>query len=157
MIEKGGANLGRARVGRLDDDTKLANPRYMCDITHISWYPMDRNEVERDDFVGSLHRFFWIGKIYLKHRKCYEFCTNSQDRNHQEYQPTRKSRLHRNIKFLTKTHIFYTKTSKTPTFPKSHQTPRKYWNHTKHHQNTQITPKTPKHRTSPTTHPQIFG
>ena len=92
----------------------------------------------------SLHRFFWIGKIYLKHRKWYEFCTNSQDRNHQEYQCTRKSRLHKNIKFLTKTNQFYTKTSKTPTLLKSHQTPRKYWNHTKHHENTEITPNTTK-------------
>ena len=35
MIEKGGQNLGRAREGRFDDDTKLANPRYMCDIRWI--------------------------------------------------------------------------------------------------------------------------
>ena len=61
----------------------------------------------------SLHRIFWIRKIYLKHRKWYEFCTNSQDRNQQEYQCTRKSRVHKNIKFLTKTHELYTKTSKT--------------------------------------------
>ena len=28
MIEKGGRNLGRARVGRFDEDNELRNPEY---------------------------------------------------------------------------------------------------------------------------------
>ena len=50
MIEKGGPNLGRAREGRFDEDTELANPGYRRE--------MDRNEVERDDFVGEFTSIF---------------------------------------------------------------------------------------------------
>ena len=137
----------------------------ICVISHIyldmRWIVTKLNEMT---LSVSLHRFFWIGKIYRKHRKWYEFCTNSQDRNHQEYQCTRKSRVHKipyqnpyilykNLKNTNLSQI----TPNTTKILKSHQTPPKHSNHTKDSQTSYVS-----HNSSPNIwvgqdHPKIVG
>ena len=62
MIEKGGPNLGRARVGRLNEDNELGRSR------DIQWEWIDcerlkiRNEMERLCLWTGLCQFSGIGK-----------------------------------------------------------------------------------------------
>ena len=56
MIEKGGQNLGRARVGRLNEDNELGSSRYLDRLLKI------RNEMERKCLWTGLCQFSGIGK-----------------------------------------------------------------------------------------------
>ena len=85
----------------------------------IGWIVTKWNKV---GFHPFFCRGFRTAKSYAKHTKTKEKGRTLQNRIDQEYQPTRKSRVHENINFLTKTHEFHTKPTKTSMVPKVHQT-----------------------------------
>ena len=138
MIEKGGPNLGRAREGRFDDETKLAklgNPGYPG-----SW--MDREEIERDEFVGEFTSIFLDRKNIPKTQKMvpilHKFTGPQSPRilMHSKIAGSQKHKIP-----LPKPINFIQKPQKHKPFP----------NHTKPHENTQTTPNTTKILTPHTT------